>query len=924
MKHREITHRTVEKIMFGASMLFFTVFGIACLLTGMPLYVWSTMLVIPAVIGLVTFLPPCQGAVQAYVTVACLETAATVYALSTNSLSVMQEAFLLILCLAALYRRIGLTVSQIVYVTLLYATAYLLAPARIFAQHENSFEEITRMVLFYIGSAAVIMLIACFRSAIRLAEMRSQSVTDLYEEVAREKQKAEAGTREKDDFLANMSHEMRTPMIAVCGMSELLLQNDLTPLEEEYVRTIQNSASNLLSMVNDILDFSKIEANMMDLDEAPYHIESLVADVANIINVRVGEKNVAFIAELDPNMPATLIGDEVRIRQILINLLNNAVKFTDEGMVKLTIDYSMDEWNHSWLTIVVKDTGIGITREDQKRLFSQFTQVDHDHKRSIQGTGLGLVISQRLANKMNGNITLESEYGKGSAFTATIEQRVATPAELATVPAPDGYLAYLYEPNPHYFDSMKRMLSRLGISVVTVSDIATWDYYNADRAGAMLFFDYAAGIAGVNAFATKLHKMRLVTMISHDTFVEAGIKDNILLLHKPILTGQLAALIRGENLDDFRRDKKLRSHIYIPDARILVVDDNYVNLRVTAGLLGIFKPEVVMVNSGREAYELLKEDRSFDLIFMDHMMPDWDGVETVIHIRALEDDYYKNVPIIALSANVSQEAREMFLREGMNDFVGKPMSTDTLSTVLKKYIAPEKQLNEYTEKVDPMMTVSRPRDEYISAAATGRSCNIDIPGLDTARGVFNMGGNADDYLKILSVFLKDGRIKVNQMEKDVKSGHFDSYGRESHSLRSVAASIGAASLSELAKQHEKAARDGETEFIRQHYATLLSQYADILNAVEQYLTVHHLLEPQGQSASEDERHWQPISARYKRECLDEIIGLTERFVGDEAVDKIHELQRCQLEPHERAALQRAEGQLTDYLFEEALQTLKTI
>ncbi len=923
MKHREITHRSVEKIMFWASLLFFVVFGISCLMAGMPPYVWGFMFAVPVVIAAFTYIPPLEGAPQAYVTVFCMEMAATVYAFANNALSTMQEIFLIILCFGALYRRIGLTVCQMAYVGLLYAGVYLIFPDKFFARLESSFEEVTRLILFYMGSAAILLMIVWFRNAVKVMELRSESVTELYRMVEKEKRKAEAGTREKDDFLANMSHEMRTPMIAVCGMSELLLQNNLTPLEEEYVRTIQNSANNLLSMVNDILDFSKIEANMMDLDEAPYKVEALIADVANIINVRIGEKDIAFVTELDPNLPATLVGDEARIRQILINLLNNAVKFTESGLIRLKMDYSMDEWNHSWVTIAISDTGIGITREDQKRLFSQFTQVDTDHKRSMEGTGLGLVISQRLANKMNGNITLESEYGKGSTFTVVIEQRVSDPSELAFVPDPDGYVAYLYEPNPHYFDNMRAICDRLGVPVITVSDIAIWDYYNADRFGALLFFDYTTGIASVNSFAAKVHRMRLVTMIDRNTFVEAGIKDNILMLHKPILTGQLAALIRGENLDDFHRQSKPKKHIFVPDARIMVVDDNYVNLRVTAGLLNIFKPQVAMVSSGREAYEILQKDRGFDMIFMDHMMPDWDGVETVRHIRAMENDYYQKVPIIALSANVSQESRDMFIREGMNDFVGKPMSVDTLAAVLKKYVAPEKQLNEYAEKVDPMMTRNRPRDEYISAAATDAGRKIEIEGIDTEMGVFNIGGSADAYVRILNVFLEDGRNKLIYLEKYAQEGNIKAYIIETHSLKSVAASIGASALCELAKLHEDAARGGDIVFVKEHYAELVEEYTAILCRVEEYLTANGLIQSHADSFDDDGSS-QPISNQKKHNSVVEIIRLIERFDSDAAIDKINDLLHYRLDKCDRSALKRALSQLHDYMFEEAIQTLKPL
>ena len=216
----------------------------------------------------------------------------------------------MIMCFAALYRRVGLTVCQIIYVTMLYAALYLLYPDMFFSHLETPFSSIVRLLLFYLGSAAIILMIVWFRDAVQIMASRAQSITELYKMVEQEKLNAEAGTKEKADFLANMSHEMRTPMIAVCGMSELLLQNNLTPLEEEYVTTIQTSAHNLLSMVNDILDFSKIEANMMNLEESPYRIENLLSDVANIIHVRLGEKDVPFVVSAAPDIPSELIGEE--------------------------------------------------------------------------------------------------------------------------------------------------------------------------------------------------------------------------------------------------------------------------------------------------------------------------------------------------------------------------------------------------------------------------------------------------------------------------------------------------------------------------------------------------------------------------------------------------------------------------------------
>lgn len=922
MKYKEITHRTVEKIMFGFISIFFLLFGGLCCINQMPAYIIAMMFCIPVVAAIFTFIPPLTGHTQAYAMAVCMEAAATVYAIANGSLSTMHGTFLAIMCFTALYRQIGLTICEIIYVTGLYAATYLLYPDLFFANLTNPFDAISKLIVFYMGCAAVITLLVWFRNAIQLAQNRNQGISDLLNVVEKQKIEAEAGTKEKSDFLANMSHEMRTPMIAVCGMSELLLQNDLTPLEEEYVTTIKNSANNLLSLVNDILDFSKIDAGMMNLVIVPYNIENMVADISNIINVRIGEKDISFVVEIDANVPKNLMGDELRIRQILINLLNNAVKFTDSGMIKLKISYRVDELGKSWITADIEDTGIGITPEDQKRLFAEFSQVDTEKNRKIQGTGLGLIISKRLANMMNGNITLKSEYGKGSKFTVVIEQRVEEEDEVAVVPDPDGYVAYIYEPNDYCRENFKAILSQLCVAVITVSEIELWDYYNADRFGAILFFDYASGIDSVNAFAGKIKRMRLVAMIDRNTFVEACIKENILMIHKPILTGQLAALIRGENLDIFRREKKPENHLFVPDAKIMVVDDNYVNLRVVEGLLSVYKPQITSVSSGREAYQILKADTSYDLVFMDHMMPDWDGVETVRRIRGLEGEYYQTLPIIALSANTSQNSREMFLKNGMNDFIEKPINTGSLSNTIKKFIPREKQLSEYNQIVDPMMTRNRPRDkEYISAASKNTG-EIIINGVDTVKGIFNMGGSIDAYNHILNVVLDDGRKKIIYLEKYALEGNIKAYHIETHALKSVAASIGAESLSQLAKQNEIAAKNGDAQFVRDNYRRLINEYTELLRNVEGYLVSNNLLTVI--LTEENNNDAPPISSQKRHNEVVEIIRLIERFDGDRAIERLKELLKYRLDKNERAAVKKAINQIDDYMFEEAKQTLSSL
>lgn len=524
----------------------------------------------------------------------------------------------------------------------------------------------------------------------------------------------EDANRAKTNFVSNMSHEIRTPMNSIVGITEILLRSRHSPKEQEYLLNIQSSGRVLLTIINDVLDCSKMEAGKMQLFDEPYDTCSLFHDLRISMENRIGHSGLELIYDIDQDIPCKLKGDMGRIRQVIINLVNNAIKYTEKGSVRFSVHVRQKNTDKVMLYYEVADTGIGIRKEDQKILFDAFQRVEMDRNRYVEGTGLGLTISQNLVNMMGGVIEVESEYGKGSRFFFTIEQTIIDPTPVSAV------------------------------------------NYN-------------------------------------------GQKDNV-------------------------TEKEAECLFIAPEAHILLVDDNELNLVVAKELLKPLRMQIDTAENGLQAVKMVRGSQ-YDLVLMDHMMPVMDGIEAAKAIRALPEDKYQKLPIIALTANAMVDARKEFLNAGMNGFVAKPIDFARICNQLKLWLPKDLVRDVPKEEAKKLLA-----DDL-----SDREIQPEDPqmGFSFEEGVKHCGSKAA-LMKTIRIFYRTIDSKADKIEQCLKEGLISDYVVEVHALKSSALLIGAVPLSEAAKELEGYGKQGKTEVLEEKTPDVLTLYRDLKNILRPY------------------------------------------------------------------------------------------
>lgn len=633
---------------------------------------------------------------------------------------------------------------------------------------------------------------------------------------------AEAVSQIKDAFLANMSHELRTPMNAVIGLSHLCLQTDLSDKQHDYLQKIHGSAKSLLGILNDILDVSKIEAGKMEMDRMPFELEDVMGNLATIVGVKSQEKNLEFLLETAPNVPSSLIGDPLRLGQVLINLAGNAVKFSEKGEVIIRAELEQDEGEQVTLRFTVTDTGIGMSQKEIDNLFRPFTQADTSITRKFGGTGLGLTISKRLIEMMGGSVWVESTPGKGSKFMFTAsfdkaEQRVNfDQSELKLF---RGLRVLAVDDNESILIFIKQYLETFTFDVV-VADTAL-DALSAVRKAndegkpfGLVILDWKMPYMNGIELARRLRGMAELR-IQPKILLITGYGQNELplqeanrlvdgILEKPFQQSKLfdaVARISGwDNLTTgrFRITGAQFNPVLVSQfrgAHILLVEDDEINRQVAQEMLENYGMKVTIAVNGEEAMTVLNEEQ-FDGVLMDMQMPVMDGLSTAREIRRIP--HYANMPIIALTANVMISEQNEILAAGMNDHIGKPIDPDHLVATLAKWVHPAR----------PTGTSSPQEAAPKTAPASAAEALPNLPGVKVAASVRRIGGNVALYYSLLEKFRINQLQVGSEIRKAMSADDPKTAERLAHTLRGIAGTLGAESLQGQAEQLESRFKNG--------------------------------------------------------------------------------------------------------------------
>ena len=575
----------------------------------------------------------------------------------------------------------------------------------------------------------------------------------------------------KSNFLSTMSHDIRTPMNAILGLNEMVLRESHENEIIAYSESIRTAGKTLLGLINDILDFSKIEAGKMDIINVDYSVASLLNDLVNMVQVKATDKGLKFNLDVDRNIPVILNGDEIRIKQVITNILSNAVKYTKEGSITFKAGFEKVEEkpNSISLIISVTDTGIGIKPEDMKRLFQAFERIEENKNRNIEGTGLGMSIAQSFLNMMGSHIEVESEYGKGSTFSFKLLQGVKD-----------------WKPLGDYEETFKRSVSER---------------------------------------------------------------------------------------------RKYREKFTAPDARLLVVDDTAVNLSVFKSLLKFTKVQIDTANSGDEGISLFRH-RPYDVIFLDHMMPDKDGIDTLKEMKGISNTPNAGTPVVCLTANAISGVREMYINAGFDDYITKPIDPDRLEGVLLQYLP--------KEKIIPASDYDALNDMDTDNCIPDLLWNIE--GLDVNTGIAHCGSRSA-FMDTVRIYFDNGQKNAEEIEKYWNKKDIKNTTVKVHALKSTSRIIGAMKLGDFAERLEKAGESGDTDTLEREIENLLTGYRELINKLKPLFDIKDEESKDDRppiSKEKIEEAYAVISEHYASFDIDSIVNIVEnlqkyRFPEDEAV-----------------------------------------
>lgn len=659
----------------------------------------------------------CSDFMQGSVTMVCGMAVYLCYSVESGSDRLLPVCLLFMVAESTIYKNIQLNLFMLGMDIFLVVISRILSNLHLIGNTYNQMEFSFVLILILITSALMLYMLKQDLFTARVAHEDEKSLDDLLHLVEMKCEDATAAAEAKSSFLANMSHEIRTPINAVLGMNEMILREAQEEEICDYARNIQSAGTALLSLINDILDISKIESGKMELMPEKYQLGGLLYDILVVIQPRVEKKGLKLILDIDETIPNELYGDEVRIRQIITNILTNAVKYTEKGSVALHVHMEKKDARHIILKVAVKDTGIGI-KESKEVLFASFQRGRDLRAHHIEGTGLGLSITQQLLGMMGSDLEMESVYGKGSTFSFDLEQAVMSEE-------PMGNLNDLYQ---------KRL----------------------------------------------------------------------------------------------SQEKKYRESFTAKDAHVLVVDDNGMNLKVVKSLL---KQTLIQIDTAEDGAGCLEKcaRNHYDLILMDHLMPNMDGVEAFHRLRADKEGINYRTPVIILTAHAVAGMKQQYLDEGFNGFLSKPVQGPLLEETLRQYLPEElvtlseQQQTDDAEEQEHRQVLQRAVEE------------LQLPDMDTDDALQYSSGTVEDVLDNIKGYLTDSTANRERIKKEFEAENWNDFKIHVHALKSTSRIVGAIHMAYLAEQMEKAAGSENLTYIMKNYDELICEHEQLCVSLEQLL-----------------------------------------------------------------------------------------